>query len=152
MAETLIDPAGIVAADRLPSHRDALAAQIDRAAKLLPIPGPIAAFAFLNTLEALEDLPFDEGVQTGSRLYGAEPYLPLVRYHERLARGRIRPQDLSAVLLENLGDRADVLIGSLGTRYELRLAMLQHPILQGTEEELRWYVAEAQALAQLPQV
>ena len=39
---------------------------IHRAAELLPLPGPITAFAFLNTLQALESLPFDDGVVAGS--------------------------------------------------------------------------------------
>ena len=43
-------------------------------------------------------------------------------------RGRIRAEDLKAVLVEDLGDDADFLIGSLGTRYQLRLAMLQFPL------------------------
>ena len=37
---------------------------IDRAGELLPAQGPITAFVFLNTLQALEDLPLRHVVDT----------------------------------------------------------------------------------------
>jgi hypothetical protein len=122
---------------------------IERAGGLLPLPGPITAFAFLNTLQALEDLPFDTGMRRGARLYGCQPYLSEERYREKLSRGRIRLEDLAAVLQDDLGDQADTLIGSLGTRFELRLAMLQFPLQFGPAEELRWFVAEMDALSRM---
>src|SRR4029079_3725149 len=36
----------------------------------------------------------------------------------------------------------------LGTRYHLRLAMLQHPLRIGPDNELRWLIAETDALSQ----
>ncbi|HEV3005651.1 MAG TPA: putative inorganic carbon transporter subunit DabA, partial [Pirellulales bacterium] len=143
MPETVQQPsASTTSDDRQPRLKQAIA----KAAELLPLPGPITAFAFLNTLQALERLPFDEGMREGARLYGCEPYLSEDRYREKLARGRIRVEDLAAVLIESLGDRDDEWIGSLGTRYELQLAMLQHPLQIGPAEELRWFVAEMDAL------
>ena len=53
---------------------------------------------------------------------------------------------MEAVLQEDLGDDADVLIGNLGTRYHFRLAMLQYPMRAGKTEELRWFVSETDAL------
>ena len=67
---------------------------IERAANLLPAQGPITAFVFLNTLQALEDLPFEEGVTKGARLFGCQPFLPESRYRDKLASGRIRREDL----------------------------------------------------------
>ncbi len=122
---------------------------IERASKLLPSQGPISAFVFLNPLEALEDLPFDEGVQKGGRLFGCHPYLPEDRYREKLATGRIRMEDLAAVLDHDLGDRRDVPIGPRGTVRDLRLAMLEHPLRIGPTEELRWFVAETDALTRI---
>jgi uncharacterized protein YbcC (UPF0753/DUF2309 family) len=113
---------------------------------LLPAPGPIASFAFVNTLQALEELPFDEGMRYGARLYNCEPYLTEDRYREKMARGRIHPADLAAILRKSLADAGDVLIGSLVTRYKLRLAMLSYPLLYGPTHELRWYVEETEAL------
>lgn len=125
-------------------------AEIDRllrqAAEMLPAQGPISAFVFLNTLQAFEHLPFDEGVLKGSRLFGCQPYLPEAFYREKLERGRIRLQDVEAVLREDLGASADEPVGELGTRCELRMAMLRHPLRAGPPEELRWFIAETDAL------
>ncbi len=122
---------------------------IEHAGHLLPAQGPITVFVHHNTLHAFEDLPFDEGVKAGSRIFGCHPYLPEDRYRQELARGRIRVADLAAVLVEDLGDQAEVLIGSLGTRYHLRLAMLQYPLRLGPPEELRWFIAETDALTRV---
>lgn len=128
---------------------DPLRQVVDRSAEMLPAQGPITAFVFLNTLQGLEDLPFDEGVQRGGRLFGCQPYLTEERYREKLARGRIRAEDLLAVAREDLGDRASTPICSLNSRLELRVAMLQYPLRFGPAEELRWFVAEMDALTRL---
>src|SRR5207244_3788345 len=109
----------------------------------------ITAFVFLNTLQGLEDLPFDEGVQRGARLFGCQPYLIEERYREKMARGRIRVDDLLAVLREDLADQANVPVCSLGSQLELRLAMLTYPLQFGPPDELRWFVSEMDALRRL---
>jgi uncharacterized protein YbcC (UPF0753/DUF2309 family) len=63
-----------------------------------------------------------------------------------LLTGRITRADLAAVLVDDLGDATDRLIGYFGTRYHLRLAMLEHPMRLAPEAELRWLVAETDAL------
>ncbi|MCA9221717.1 MAG: DUF2309 domain-containing protein [Planctomycetales bacterium] len=130
-------------------RRERLQDVVEQAANLLPVSGPITSFAFLNTLQALEDRPFDEGLQRGSRLFGAQPYLPEATYRKRFAEGRIRHEDLSAVLIDDLGDSADHLLGVLGTRFGLRMAMLEHALQCGRQDELRWYVAETDALRRM---
>ena len=122
---------------------------VERAAALLPSQGPITAFVFLNTLQALEDLPFDEGVQKGARLFGCQPYLTEDVYREKLAQDRIHLDDLALALQRDLKDQADVVIGSVTTRHQLRLAMLQYPLRTGPTEELQWFVAETDALTQI---
>lgn len=119
---------------------------IEGAAHLLPAQGPITVFIHHNTLHAFEDLPFDDAVKKGARLFGCHPYLPKERYREKLARGRIRAEDLSAALRADLGPRADHHLLSAGTRLDLRLAMLRYPIRLAAEAELRWFVAETDAL------
>jgi uncharacterized protein len=119
---------------------------IERAAHLLPSQGPITVFVHHNTLHAFEDRPFDEGVKAGGGLFGCNPYLPEDRYRKKLESGRIRVEDLEAVLLEDLGDEADRLVASFGTRYALRLSMMQFPLHSGPPAELRWTVAETEAL------
>ncbi len=137
-------PARVAAGSQL--HR--LQQTIHRAAELLPLPGPITAFAFLNTLQALESLPFDEGVVAGANLYGCQPFLPEDRYRDLIARRRIRSEDLEAVLRESLGADADLSLGDFGTRFELRLAQLKYFSPRGPAEELRWFVTETDALSQ----
>ena len=148
-------PSTIIQPDLLPSGSDLsprlafLDKVIERAGNLLPAQGPITAFVFLNTLQALEDLPFEEGVRKGSRLFGCQQFLTEEKYREKLVQGRIRGDDLAAVLQESLGARGDQSICGLATRYELRLAMLQNPLAYGGAAELRWFVAETDALARL---
>lgn len=122
---------------------------IEKAAALLPQQGPISAFVFLNTLQALETLPFDQGVQTGAQLFGCEPYLAEESYRSELARDRINLDDLTSVLQQDLKDSADREIGPITTRFQLRLAMLKYPLRTGPTEELRWFIAETDALRKI---
>lgn len=119
---------------------------IEHAAHLLPAQGPITVFVHHNTLHAFEDAPFEHAVLQGARVFGGHPYLPEDRYREMLTQGRISLEDVAAVLMEDLDDAADELLGFLGTRYHLRLAMLKHPLRMGPSDELRWVVAETDAL------
>ncbi len=130
-------------------RRALLTRAIEHGAGLLPAQGPITAFVFLNTLQALEDLPFDEGVRRGARLFGCHPYMTEDRYREKLAAGRIRTADLSAVLGEDLAEHGEAQVCSLASRFEVRLAMLEHPLRIGPTEELRWFVAETDSLNRL---
>jgi uncharacterized protein YbcC (UPF0753/DUF2309 family) len=125
---------------------DQLKDAIEHAAHLLPSQGPITVFVHHNTLHAFEDQPFDEGVRAGGKVFHCNPYLPEDHYRMQLERGRIRVRDLEAVLLDDLGDEADRLVATFGTRYALRLAMLQFPLRSGSAAELRWTVAETLAL------
>ncbi|GDY07910.1 UPF0753 protein [Planctomycetia bacterium] len=126
--------------------RSRLQQTIERAAQLLPAQGPITAFVFLNTLQAMEDLPFEEGLLKGAKLFGVQPYLSEERYREKMARGRIRLEDLSILLQRDLAERAGVRIDALTTTSDVRMAMLQYPLQTGPVEELRWFVAETDAL------
>jgi uncharacterized protein YbcC (UPF0753/DUF2309 family) len=118
---------------------------VEEASHLLPAQGPIRVFIHHNPLHAFEDLPFDEAVQRGARVFGCHPYLPESRYRDKLARGRIRAADLRAVLREDLGGRGDEPILQMGTRLELRLAMLLYPLRLAPTGELRWFVAHHEA-------
>lgn len=120
-----------------------------QAAKLLPAQGPISAFAFLNPLEALEEMPFERGLLHGARLFGCQPFLPKIRYWEYLTHGRITLADLRQVLREDLGGYADEQVAQLASRREIRMAMLEHPLHTGAPEELRWFVAQTSALLRL---
>jgi uncharacterized protein YbcC (UPF0753/DUF2309 family) len=127
-------------------HLPHLREVIEHAAHLLPAQGPITVFIHHNTLHAFEHLPFHQGVQKGARVFGCQPYLTEDRYREALGRGRIRFDELRAVLEEDLGERGGDRLACFGTRLDLRLAMLQYPLQTGPTEELVWYVAERDAL------
>jgi uncharacterized protein YbcC (UPF0753/DUF2309 family) len=119
---------------------------IEHAAHFLPAQGPITAFVHHNTLHAFEHLPFEDAVVKGGELLGCHPFLPEHRYRDKLMRGRIRREDIEAVLIDDLGERGDELLGFLGTRFHLRMAMLAHRWRTGPAAELRWIVAESNAL------
>jgi uncharacterized protein YbcC (UPF0753/DUF2309 family) len=120
---------------------------IEHVAHLLPSQGPIEVFVHHNTLHAFEDLTFEAAARHGYEVYGCEPCFSEARYRAEMELGRIRPDDLSAALLEDLGEEATRLIGFMGTRFHLRMAMLEHPLHTGTDAELRWIIAETDALA-----
>ena len=119
---------------------------IEVAAHLLPAQGPITVFIHHNTLHAFEDLPFTEAIKKGAKVFGCQPFLTKDRYREELSRGRIRFADLHAVLQSDLGPRREEKVIQLASRLELRMAMLQFPLRSGPTEELRWFVAETDAL------
>ena len=145
MQSTLVDESAESEGEHLARRRD-LREQIDHAAHFLPSQGPITVFVHHNTLHAFEHLGFDDGVKAGGRLFGCHAYLPEDDYRKEFQRGRIRVEDLEAVLIDDLGDEADRLVASFGTRYALRLAMLQFPFRSGLSAELRWVIAETDAL------
>ena len=125
---------------------DRLRRAIAHAAKLLPDQGPITVFIHQNTLHAFEHMAFEQAVVEGGAAFGCQPYLTEDRYRTELGRGRIRFDGLRWVLRDDLAGRADDNIVGLGTRLELRLAMLQYPVWTGPAVELEYYLAEAHAL------
>ena len=125
---------------------DRLISAVRHAAHLLPAQGPITVFIHHNTLHAFEHLPFDEAVRRGAERFGCQPYLPEARYREALARGRVRFDDLLAILEDELGFATVETVARLVTRIDLRLAMLQYPLPTGSADELRWFLEETDAL------
>lgn len=118
---------------------------IEHAAHLLPAQGPITVFIHHNTLHGLEHLPFEEAVRQAAETFGCRPYLSEDRYRQELDRGRIQPHDIVDALLDSLGDEAEILVGFLGTRYNLRRAMLRHPLHAVLPSQLEWVIAEQQS-------
>lgn len=140
----------LVHEDRVSTGRraplDRLRHDIEHAAELLPAQGPINVFIHHNTLHAFEHLPFHQAVRDGARLLGCQPYLTKQQYRQIMERGRFTVDDVRAVLAEHLGPAADETIAGLSTRFELQMAMLEHPLRLGTDEELRWVVAVSEGL------
>ncbi len=149
-AATIVSQPGPKAPPLLTRNRDGLRSAIESATHYLPTQGPISIFVHHNTLHAFEDLPFEQAVIEGSKRFGCEPYLSEARYHEELNRGRISVDDLRQVLMDDLDEAADTLIASFGTRYTLRLAMLQMTLHQAPEAELQWLLTETDLLRRFP--
>lgn len=66
-----------------------LSAAIEHIAHWLPIQGPLKDFIHHNTLHAVQEHPFHEGVAIAARIFGARSYLPLADYQKRYQQGRI---------------------------------------------------------------
>jgi uncharacterized protein YbcC (UPF0753/DUF2309 family) len=139
-----------LAASRAEHAHDDLHNLIAHAAHLLPSQGPIQVFVHHNTLHAFEPLPFEEAMRVGARAYGCQTYLSEDRYRQELARGRILQEDLEAVLREDLGSSAGDAAVFADTRYEFRLSMLLYPLRIASDSELRWLMAETDALRKFP--
>ncbi|PQO28899.1 DUF2309 domain-containing protein [Blastopirellula marina] len=128
------------------SGRDQIGMLIQHAAHLLPSQGPIEVFVHHNTLHAFENHSFHDAVKIGLDRYGAHPYLLEQEYRSMHKTGRIKDEDLEVALKECLAERFHENINGLGTRGQIRLAMLRHPVHIGPDAELRWIVAETDAL------
>ncbi|MCA8998521.1 MAG: DUF2309 family protein, partial [Planctomycetaceae bacterium] len=119
---------------------------VEHAAHYLPSQGPIEVFVHHNTLHAFEDLPFCDAVLQAMSLYGHHPYLTENRYREEFHRDRIQKKDLAAIINADLKDQAGQGIGNLGSRVDLRLAMLESRLHVGPPEEVHWLLSEGDAL------
>ena len=122
---------------------------IEHAAHLLPSQGPIRVFIHHNTLHAFEHLPFHEAVKRGGATYGCHPYLPEDRYREKLV-ARADP-------VRGSGGRADRGPGRR-RRSTARVSWARAITCGwrccsircglGRDDELRWLIAETDALRQ----
>src|SRR4051812_20933137 len=108
--------------DEAQQRRALLDHAMEHAAHMLPAQGPINVFIHHNTLHAFEELPFDEAVVAGGKVFDCEPYLSEERFRERLSAGRIRDRDLREVVSHDLGSRRDESIAALVKLSDLRLA------------------------------
>ena len=120
---------------------------IDRLAHLLPAQGPISIFIHHNTLHAFENLRFEEAVEQAGERLGREPFLSESRYREKLASGRILAGDIEALLIEQLGPRADDEVAGTGPRLDLWRAVVLHGIPEAIGQELSWILEETEALS-----
>jgi uncharacterized protein YbcC (UPF0753/DUF2309 family) len=124
-----------------------LAQAIDRLAHLLPAQGPISIFIHHNTLHAFEHLPFEEAVEQAALRLGREPYLAEARYRDKLASGRIRPRDVDALLIEQLGTDGSADVAGIGSRADLWRAVVLHGIPAAAGRELAWILEETDVLS-----
>jgi uncharacterized protein YbcC (UPF0753/DUF2309 family) len=116
------------------ARQDRLRQAVEHVAHALPMQGPIGVFVHHNTLHAFEDLPFEEAVIEAWHLFGAEPYMSEAAYRAELARGRIRLEDIDAVL-----DREpdDTVFPRL-SRHSLRRAMMTPGVREFDVATILW--------------
>ncbi|MGP0076048.1 MAG: DUF2309 domain-containing protein [Bryobacteraceae bacterium] len=117
-----------------PSRQDRLRHAIDHAAHVLPMQGPIGVFVHHNTLHAFEDLPFEQAVIDAWQLFGAEPYMSEASYRAELARGRIRLEDIDAVL----DCEPDAIVLPRLSRRSLRRAMMTPGVREFDAATIMW--------------
>lgn len=126
-----------------------LAALIEDVADLLPAQGPIRSFIHHNPLHGLEHLPFEEAVVAAAGALGREPFLSERQGRQALARERIGPEDVDAVLAEQLGSRADESVVDGVTRLELARRLTVHGFPEARGPTLSWLLTEEGALERL---
>ncbi|MBL8240008.1 MAG: DUF2309 domain-containing protein [Bryobacterales bacterium] len=116
-------------------------------AHLLPAQGPIGVFIHHNTLHAFQHLPFEKAVLEASRLFQTEPYMPEADYRQALARGRIRPEDIEAVLHRE--PDAEIVPGL--QRRDLWRAMLHPGVRTFDAAGIAWRLQEGDLAAECEQ-
>lgn len=78
--------------------KDHLRHVLQHVAHLLPAQGPIGVFIHHNTLHAFQHLPFEKAVVEASQLFQTEPYMTEAKYRDAMRQGRLRAEDLDAIL------------------------------------------------------
>lgn len=113
---------------------------LDEVREVLPTQGPIDVFIHHNTLHAFENLPFEDAVEEAAKVYGAEAFLPEQRYLDYFRSGRIKKDDLRAVIAEVVSDSPS----SAGVSFR---DLVQHflevtPPVEGFQE-VKWLLRES---------
>ena len=116
---------------------------VEHAAHLLPAQGPIGVFIHQNTLHAFQHLPFEDAVVAASGVYGTEPFMSEAAYRENLAKGRIRGEDLRAVV--NREANGAILPGFLDRR-ALRNTLLLNGQSEFDPATIDWMLEETNLL------
>jgi uncharacterized protein YbcC (UPF0753/DUF2309 family) len=126
---------GVIQEDHLAQSREEkLREVVGHAAHLLPMQGPIGVFVHHNTLHAFQHLPFEQAVIEASQLFGAEPYMAEAAYRADLTRGRIRLEDIDAVLQSE----PDAVVFPGLTRRSLRRAMITPGVREFDAATILW--------------
>ena len=78
------------------------------AAEPLPFFWPMRNFIHHNPLHGLENLPFEEAVEQGSRLFHARSSLPRVEYQRFLEQDKVDRQALQKAVADHIADAAPI--------------------------------------------
>lgn len=141
-----VEANAMTSADQSQPTEEEIRSMVAHAAHWLPAQGPIEVFVHHNTLHVFEESTFHDAVKSGMARYAANPYFPEQKYRELFDDGRITVEDLKFVIDRELRNCDRDCASGLNDRGEIRLAMLRHPLQIGPDAELRWVVAETDAL------
>ncbi len=109
---------------------------------LLPAQGPIGVFIHHNTLHAFQHLKFEDAVCQAAKLYGTEPYMREEAYRQAIEAGRIRAEDIDAVVAAEATARDEIVPGVLARR-DLRRVLLRPGTRTFRPETIAWELDEA---------
>lgn len=130
------------------SNRMRLRGIIRVAGEVLPHYWPMQSFVHHNPLHGLEELPFDQAVRQGERLFGGRGYLSAEAYRAYMRAGRIRPAHLE-LALEGLAVEGAVTIGDRPVAHaEVLRACLTHGLGEDARPAAAHDAGLARALAE----
>ncbi|MFN0169819.1 MAG: DUF2309 domain-containing protein [Bryobacteraceae bacterium] len=127
-------------------RRPYLSHAVEHAAHYLPAQGPIGVFIHHNTLHAFQHLPFEKAVCEASRVYGTEPFLREEVYRDHMTAGRIRAEDVEAILDHETTE--SILPGRLDRR-SLRKRLLIAGQRRFEPSTIQWCLEETDLLQSL---
>ena len=118
---------------------------------VLPGQAPIKDFVHHNTLHGYQHLPFPEAINQACKTTGYSGYLPVEKFRQFLAAGRINEEDIETVLLEDENLAADETItnmddGSSLRRLDIYKAAMLHAFKPITNTQLNWQIQEWNSL------
>ena len=121
-----------------------LARAVAEAAHLLPNQAPLHAFVHHNTLHAFEHLPFEDAVVAAAGVLGTEPFQQEADFARHVQTGRIKPDDIAAVVAEMPGGDDPIFPGG-PNRAAWRRQRLRNLFDIPSGQALRYLICEREA-------
>lgn len=127
-----------------PDVRELVRQALEHASHYLPAQAPLEVFVHHNTLHAFQHLPFHTAVREAQSKLRVRGYLTKETYRDLLARGRIRDDDLDAVLTDERFPSEPIAPGFPSRDAAARL-VIRHGVGAETIAHLRWNLVEKDA-------
>ncbi|MDC0723036.1 DUF2309 domain-containing protein [Nannocystis bainbridge] len=127
-----------------PDVRERLQAALEHASHYLPAQAPLEVFVHHNTLHAFQHLPFHAAIREAQTKLRVRGYLTKETYRELLASGRIREDDLDAVLADERFPGEPIAPG-FPSRDVAAALVIRHGVGAETIAHLRWNLVEKDA-------
>lgn len=121
-------------------QRMELRSHVNLAGEAVPRLWPMRTFISRNPLQGLEHLRFEEAVQRGAELFGAQGYLSCETYRELFARGRIQRRHVEEVLRALASDEQILFGGRPLSHLEVLGSVMLHDV---PSDETSWSASES---------